>query len=148
MLFPEFSENSKVWVYKSNRALNADDIQLISDTLNEFVPKWAAHGTQLYGSWTILEDWFVVLTVDEEKFSASGCSIDSSVKVIKSLGSELGIDFFNRMNVLIEENNALKEIHFAEIDKHPEALLFNPIVTDLKSLRESWKIPAKDFSLV
>ena len=146
MLFPEFSSTSKVWVYKANRTLSASDNQVISDVLNEFVPQWAAHGTQLYGSWTILENWFVVLVVDEEKFSASGCSIDSSVKVIKKVGSELGIDFFNRMNVLIEEDNALKEIHFADLDNHPNALLFNPITTDLKSLRENWKIPAKDFS--
>lgn len=146
-MFPEFSEKSKVWVYKANRRLTESDVQVISATLNEFIPQWAAHGTQLYGGWTLIENWFVVLVVDEEKFAASGCSIDSSVKVMKMIGTELKIDFFNRMKVLIEEDGELKEVHFADLNKYPNALLFNPITTDLKTLRERWKIPVGQFSM-
>ena len=41
------------------------------------------------------KDKKIVLIADEEKATASGCSIDSSVKCIKSIGSQLNIDFFN-----------------------------------------------------
>ena len=44
---------------------------------------------------------FLILAVDESQASASGCSIDSSVKFVKAMESELGTDFFNRMNLVI-----------------------------------------------
>ena len=147
-MFDQFSDISKVWLYKADRQLNENDAQVIAEILNDFVPKWATHGTQMYGDWKIVENWFVVLAVDESKVAASGCSIDSSVKVMKEIGQKLNIDFFNRLKVLISENGETKEIHFSELENHPVAKLFNPLVTDLKTLRENWLIPTTEFSFV
>ena len=45
---------------------------------------------------TLINNSILILAVDEARKAASGCSIDSSVHMIKHLEKELKIDFFNR----------------------------------------------------
>ena len=105
----------------------------------EWIEEWAAHGNELKATGAILYDRFLVLVVDETHEGASGCSIDSSVKFIKELGAKLNIDFFNRLNLVIEENDELTYCHISELAKHPNAFVFNPMVTNLGELRSSWR---------
>lgn len=138
MKFDHFPASSRVWTYKSNRPLTATDKQVIGDALNEFVPKWASHGNQLFGGWEIRHDWFVILAVNEDESMASGCSIDSSVQIMKSIGSQIGIDFFNRMKILIENDQELKEVHFSELSEFENWKVFNPMITKLEELQNAW----------
>ena len=108
MFFPELSPSSKVWVYTSNRDFHITEVNFIEDSLKMFIPQWAAHGAKLIGNGAVYKSRFVIISVDESQVNASGCSIDSSVHFIKKLGAELGVDFFSRMEMVIEENGELK----------------------------------------
>jgi hypothetical protein len=90
--------DARVWVYQSNRILTDLDKQTILTASKQFVSEWAAHGTSLQSDVEIISDYFLVLAVDENIASASGCSIDSSVKFVKAIGKELNIDFFSRFS--------------------------------------------------
>lgn len=140
--------HSRVWVYKSDRPFNDSDKALIRERMNSFIPKWAAHGNQLFGDWSIERDWFLIIALDESKSMASGCSIDSSVQAVKAIGNDLKINFFDRLNVLIEKNEELKEIHFSEISNHKDAKLFNPMVEQLADLQNNWLIPVSESQFV
>lgn len=135
MMFDNFSDSSRVWLYKSDRELNASEQEQILSLTDDFLKNWAAHGNQLFGKATILENWVLVISVNEGISSASGCSIDSKVKFIKNLGEKLSIDFFNRMKVLVKKENEHKEIHFSEISDHPDWLLLNPLLSTMKEFR-------------
>ena len=134
-----FDPNSRVWVYNSNRPLTDDEIRYAQAEIDYFVKEWAAHGNELKATGAILYDRFLVLVVDETHEGASGCSIDSSVKFIKELGAKLNIDFFNRLNLVIEENNELMYCHISELAEHPNSFVFNPMVTNLGEFRSSWR---------
>jgi hypothetical protein len=138
-LFESLPETSRVWVYQSQTKLTEEQQTAIQDKLNLFMATWAAHGDQLFGASTILEDYFVVISVDESKTIASGCSIDSSIRFMKDLGKEFDLDFFNRLNVLIEENNEKKIVHFSEINQHKGAKYFNPQIANLGDFRKNWQ---------
>jgi hypothetical protein len=69
---------------------------------------------------------------------ASGCSIDSSVQIMKRIGQEIKVDFFNRMKVLIENEQELKEIHFSELSEFENWNVFNPMITKLEELQNAW----------
>ena len=69
---------------------------------------------------------------------ASGCSIDSSVQIMKSIGKAIDVDFFNRMNVLIEKEQELKEVHFSELSQFGDWKVFNPMITKLDELQNAW----------
>ncbi len=144
MTLNNLSPSSKIWIYKSNRELTASEQELIRKELDIFIPQWAAHGSSLFGGAEVLENWFVVLAVDESQTMASGCSIDTSVQFMKALGKELNVDFFDRMQVLMDLNGEKKQVHFSEIGENPDAKIYNPLVSSLGEFHSSWLIPVNE----
>ena len=144
MSLSNLSPSSKVWVYKSDRELTSSEQEFIKKELDIFIPQWASHGNQLFGGAEVVENWFVVLAVDETQSMASGCSIDTSVQFMKAVGKELNVDFFNRMQVLIDSKGTKEQIHFSEIGNHAEAKVYNPLISNLEEFNNAWLIPVKE----
>jgi hypothetical protein len=139
MYFPEFNPQSKVWVYTANRKLNDSEQRFVLDEMKIFTESWAAHGSGLKADGVLEHGQFVILAVDESNVNASGCSIDSSVKFIKAIGQELKVDFFDRLNLVIEKNGEFNRKHISELKEYADWNVFNPMITDLNGLRNDWK---------
>lgn len=139
-IFPNLPDSSRVWIYQSQTLISKAVQKEIQVKLDDFVRQWAAHKVQLYGESTILENYFIVLAVDETMTIASGCSIDSSVHFIKELAKEYQLNLFDRLHVLIEENGEKKIIHFSDIKNHSGATFFDPMVATLGDFRARWEI--------
>lgn len=139
-IFPELPDHSRIWLYLAERKLDSTELHFVEEKLQEFLRTWNAHGKNLNCNGTIIFSQYLVLSVNEEIEFASGCSIDSSVHFVKTLVSELNIDFFNRMNVLsiINENETKTSNYFEAIDD--KILFLNPLVQTLGELRENWII--------
>ncbi|MBP5983887.1 MAG: ABC transporter ATPase [Fluviicola sp.] len=144
MILNDVPATAKVWLYQSDRAFTSAEKITITQKLTDFINEWAAHGTKLKASAELVGDFHVVLAVDESVYGASGCSIDASVRFIKSLGEQFGIDFFNRMNFLVESTNGLKLVHFSELKNYPDAYFYQPLVHSLGDLRTNWRIKVLD----
>ena len=144
MMFENLPAESKVWIYTADREFTAEDQDTIAEAMSRFLPQWAAHGNALFGDYAIERNRFLILAVDESKAGASGCSIDASVRFIKELGSHLKIDFFNRLNMVIEHEGALKTVHVSEVRQYPDAMVFNPMITQLSDIRSSWVVKVAD----
>ena len=144
MLFPELNELSKVWVYTANRVLSDEEVSMLQRETDTFVSGWAAHGAGLEARGEVIENRFLVLVADETQVHASGCSIDSSVKFVKSVGNQLNVDFFNRMQLVIRKNGELKYVHVSELKNHPDWEVYNPMITTLSELRSSWVIQVSE----
>ena len=144
MELSSLSPRAKVWVYKSNRELTEPEQAFIREELNRFIPQWASHGNQLFGGADVVENWFVVLAVDESKSMASGCSIDTSVQFIKALGKELSVDFFDRMHLLIKKDTLKNQVHFSELGSYLDWKLYNPLVSTLGEFTTNWLIPVEE----
>lgn len=144
MIFPQLSDNSRVWIYSSDRQFTSEEVDKLKSLINTFVSGWAAHGDQLYGNGDVLYNRFIVLAVDESKVPASGCSIDTSVHFIKDLESRFAVKLFDRMNIWIKENDEFKKIHFSDISHHADSLMFDPMVQTLGELREKWLTPVRE----
>lgn len=129
---------SRVWIYLCNRPLNEAEVNAVQGEINKFTSGWKAHQKPLAAKGTILFDQYVVLAVNESFEAISGCSIDSSVHFMKRIGSHLNVDFFNRLNVLIEENDAQEMIGYHDLEDHKGAFVFNPRIENLQELRENW----------
>ena len=83
--FETLPEESKVWIYQSNRKFTDEEFAAIETDLKTFVENWAAHGTGLEASFELKYNRFIILAVNQENQIATGCSIDSSVQFIQSL---------------------------------------------------------------
>ena len=77
--------DSKIWIFQSQRNFSAEEIVEIEQILDNFMKEWNAHGASLTSAYAIPYDRFIVIAVDENKAQASGCSIDSMTRIIKTL---------------------------------------------------------------
>jgi hypothetical protein len=86
------------------------------------------------------------LFVDESKFNASGCSIDSSVAVIKSIANKYNIDFFNRLNIAFLEEEETKVLPLNDFKRcvSSEMIVYNNLVKTKGEFEENWKVSIKD----
>jgi hypothetical protein len=96
--------HSRVWIYTSDRELTTEEQSVLHLKMQDFTDRWTAHGSRLEATYTFLYNSVLILIANEQKAMASGCSIDDSVKEIKQLGSQLGVDFFNRHRVVFQES--------------------------------------------
>ncbi len=148
-----FSPQSKVWVYQSNREFNTAETEEIKKIGLLFTRDWTAHGSQLNASLDILYNRFIVLMVDENDASASGCSIDKSLAFIKNIEQQFNCVLLDRMAVAYRNGASVlacplpdfkKLLRENKVDKN--TTVFNNMVTtkndfDLKwetALENSW----------
>lgn len=144
-MFENYPHSSRLWVFGANRFLSRNEEEVIRKELDSFLRGWATHGKDLYGSFDILHDNFIVIAVDEDKVPASGCSIDTLTQFIKSLEKSLGISFFDRLKILIKKDEEYKRIHFSDLTQFPDWKMFNPMVSNVKDFNEKWFIPVSEF---
>lgn len=140
MIFENLPDSSRVWIYTADRSLT-DQKSFIDQKLHDFVSKWAAHGAQLYGDAAVLNDYFIVLAVDESRVGASGCSIDSSVGFLRLLCEELSVDLFDRMNIVVKSENENKLVRFHDLGSLGDVMIYDPMITKLGELRSNWLKP-------
>jgi hypothetical protein len=142
--------DSHIWIYQSDRELIPEEEFKISEHAKSFIESWTAHQKDLRGSFEIRHHLFLILIVDENHESPSGCSIDKSLHFIQSLEKELNISFLNRQIFAIWENETVKLIgrkkfeemlHTNEITE--ETIVFNNLITTKGELEDSWQVPLK-----
>lgn len=149
--FEELPDHAKVWVYQANRTLNEEELNIIDDTLQTFISGWVAHGKDLKAGYKILYGRFIVLSVDEAYNMATGCSIDSSVAVIKELSSKLAVDFFDRTQIAFFNNGLVETISLNDLSEAgksgritAESVFFNNLISNIGEFNKNWKIKAED----
>src|SRR5882757_9268915 len=96
LLPADFDPASRVWVYQSNRLFTMGEALQVEDLLNAFVAGWQTHGTPVKGYANLLFGQFIVLMADETAAGVSGCSTDSSVRLIKECEQLFNINLFDR----------------------------------------------------
>ncbi|HEX4849999.1 MAG TPA: hypothetical protein VFV08_04290, partial [Puia sp.] len=91
-LLPEdFSPSSRVWIYQSSRLFTISEALEIEDLLHEFASHWQSHGTPVKGYGNLFFGQFIILMADESATGVSGCSTDSSVRLIKSIENKFAV---------------------------------------------------------
>ncbi|CAH0160686.1 hypothetical protein SRABI27_00776 [Pedobacter sp. Bi27] len=143
-----FSPQSRVWVYQSDRKFTSVEESEILNKLAAFTNQWKAHGNELLAKAEIRYGFFIILTVDESQAGVTGCSIDSSVRLIKEIEQEYHVDLFNRFNIAYKVNGEVivnsKEdfetlVNIKQVT--PETIVFNNMVQNLAELESKWEVP-------
>lgn len=149
--FESLPEDSKVWIYQSNRKFSDIEISEIENLLETFLSSWAAHGSGLEASYITKYNRFIIIAVNQETQSVTGCSIDSSVMFIQDLEKKYEVDLLDKMNVTFKlgEHIAHKTlIDFKKMAKDKavtaNTIVFNNLVNTVGEFNEFWEIPASE----
>ena len=147
--FLSIPDHSRIWIYQASRKFNSDESQIISEALSTFSDGWLVHGSPMKSSFDLRFDQFVILAADEQSSAASGCSIDDSVRTLRSLGHKLNIDFFDRTLVAFKKQDEVFTIPLQDLKStfeqgiwNSETVVFNNLISTKKELSNAWLVQA------
>jgi hypothetical protein len=152
-LLPDnFSGESRVWVYQSSRMFTLSEALEVEELLNKFTAEWRSHGDDVDAYGNLFFGQFIVLMADETRGAGvSGCSTDSSVRFLKSLGEKFNVDFFNRTNLAFFIKDKIQLLPMSQLAYavqnffiDGDTLYFNNLVQTKKELEDKWVVPIKE----
>ena len=73
--FKNMPDDSRIWIYQSDRDLIESEISMIDDKTSLFLDSWQAHGKDLECSYSIIHKRFIIIAVNENINPIGGCSI-------------------------------------------------------------------------
>jgi hypothetical protein len=150
--FDKMPLHSRIWVYQADRKFSPTEKDFIVEQLTQFCEHWNTHGAKMPSSFDIKFNQIIVLAVDESQLSASGCSIDSSVRTLRKIENHLQINLLDQGKLAYVKANQELEVMPALSVKSKilegkileETLILNPLVKDIAGLSKDWKINAKE----
>ncbi|HEX4876887.1 MAG TPA: hypothetical protein VFV31_09475 [Chitinophagaceae bacterium] len=151
LLDGNFHPESRVWVYQSSRLFSLGEALEIEDLLKEFTGKWQSHGTPVKGAAYLFFGQFIILMADESATGVSGCSTDSSVRLIKDIEQRYQVNMFDRTTLAFVIKDKVQLLPLSQLvyafDNgfiNAGTLYFNNLVQTKKELEEEWIIPVKN----
>lgn len=150
--FNDLPDNSRLWIYQSNRALTDAEVNSIQQELNAFVQEWTSHSREVIAEGAVLFNRFIVLAADETAFTVSGCSIDSSVHFMKELQTRYELDLFDRLSVAYKDADGQVQVvnrkAFRELLEQNQVNdttpVFNNTITSKAEFGSKWLVPLSE----
>jgi hypothetical protein len=151
LLNNNFHPGSRVWIYQGSRLFSLNEALEIEELLKEFIVRWNSHGTPVKGEAHLFFGQFIVLIADETATGVSGCSTDSSVRLIKDIEQRFKVNMLDRTTlafVIKDKIDLLPLTHLQHaIDNgfiNTDTLYFNNTVQTKEELESKWIVPVKD----
>ena len=149
--FNTLPETSRVWIYQANRSFTENEIEEIKSKLDVFIEKWTAHGSDLQSGYEFKYKRFIVIALNHNLNTATGCSIDASVHFIQQLEKDYNVDLMDKMNVSYKQGEFIayktlvdfkKMAKQRAVSKH--TIVFNNLVANKAEYLENWEVPASE----
>ena len=143
--FENISDDSRIWIYASPILLDNENQTYISKLLSNHIDNWQAHQVSLTAAFTILENHFIVIALDENIAGASGCSIDTLQHKIQEIENYLAVSLTNRLNVFCIVDDKIECLPSSELSKFVnKETLFYDLTIQKKSDLSSYLKPIKE----
>src|SRR4026207_913835 len=146
-----FSADSRVWIYQSNRLFTINEALEIEDLLKAFTSSWLSHGSPVKGAGYLFFGQFILLMADEKATGVSGCSTDSSVRLIKDIEQRFSVNMFDRTTLAFVIKDKVQLLPLSQLQYafgngfiNSDTLYFNNLVQTKEELEKEWIIPVKD----
>jgi hypothetical protein len=151
LLPEEFDASSRVWIYQSDRLFVSTETSEIENMLHDFTKSWNSHGVPVKGFANLFFDQFIILMADEKASMVSGCSTDSSVRLIKEIENRFGVRLFDRQLLAFCVNDKVQLLPLSQLSDAIQSrsilsgtLYFNNTVLTKSEMMNNWIIPLKD----
>ena len=143
--FNSLSDDSRVWVFAADPALDKDRSKLLLELVDDFLGQWVAHGEPL----TCGREWrdgrFLVVGVDQNATAyASGCSIDGLYRKLAEFQTQTGASLLSRDRVFYRdasgEVRTVSRDEFAELSESgtigSDTIVYDTSVSSLGDWRQ------------
>lgn len=127
------------------------EVLQVEDLLNHFTANWKSHSTPVKGFATVFFGQFIILMADERATGVSGCSTDSSVRLIKEIEQLYKVSLFERQNLAFVLKEKVELLPLSQLQYAADhgfingyTLYFNNLVQTKEELENNWIIPVKE----
>lgn len=151
LLPKDFADNSRVWIYQSNRLFSIPEAIQIEEMLNDFVKQWTSHGAPVKGYANLFFGQFIILIADETQTTLGGCSTDSSQRLVKEIEQLYNVTLFDRLSLAFIVKEKVQVIPMNQLPYaisngfiNGDTLYFNNTVLTKTDLENKWLIPVKE----
>jgi hypothetical protein len=151
LLPQDFNEDSRVWIYQCNRVFTLSEVLDIEAMVQEFAANWKSHQVPVKGFATVFFGQFIVLMADETATGVSGCSTDSSVRLMKQIEQQFNVQLFDRQLLAFVVKDKVQVLPMSQLPYAfnnqfitTDTLYFNNLVATKKELTTQWLLPVKD----
>ena len=151
LLHEDFHPGSRVWIYQCSRLFSLGEALDIEKMLEQFTKQWKSHGTPVKGEAHLFFGQFIILLADETATGVSGCSTDSSVRLIKDIEQQYKVNMFDRTTLALVVNDKIQLLPLSQLEYavangfvNADTLYFNNLVQTKEELENNWIIPVKD----
>lgn len=149
--FKELPEEARIWIYQANRPFTEEETEILKQELDNFLRQWTAHGSELKAGYDLPYRRFIVIGLDQEQASASGCSIDASVHFIQQLEKRFEVELLDKMNVTFRQGEFIAYKPLKDFRKmasqrsvSKNTVVFNNLVTNKHEYETHWEVPASE----
>jgi hypothetical protein len=150
LLPAEFDPGSKVWIYQAERLFTLQEVLEIELLVENFTANWKSHGTPVVGFGTVFFGQFIILMADETATGVSGCSTDSSVRLIKEIEQRFKVNLFNRQLLAFVVKEKIELLPLSQLSYavdngfiNKDTLYFNNTILTKTDLLNNWLVPAE-----
>lgn len=140
----------RIWIYTLSHELTSEQLVDFKNRCQSFVNGWTAHDVSLDASFDLYQNRLLIFKVNEDKYNASGCSIDKQLRFVKELEQAFSLELLNRLLVAYENNNQVEVVKASQIKEllanntiTANTLVFDNTVTESTELTSKWKQPLK-----
>lgn len=149
----DFPGSARIWIFGTDRELEAGETEALLGAVDEFLQGWAAHGVPLRATRSWRHGRFLIVAVDMDHAPPSGCSIDALVHVLRDIEDRLGVRFPGNEAVWYRDDaGAIRRAsrpEFRRLAKQGRVTLastvFDNSITALSQLRAGrWEGPAAE----
>lgn len=147
----DFNPESRVWIYQSNRLFTLSEAFQLEELLENFTANWLSHGAKVKGFANLFFGQFIIFMADESATGVSGCSTDSSVRVVKNIENDFNVDLFDRQMLAFLIKERVQLLPLSQLDYAvendfitAETIYFNNTVLTKQQLVDGWMIPVKN----
>lgn len=147
--FNTLPKDARIWIFPSNRILNTSEVKYINAKCVTFLQSWTAHKLDLDAAFSIIDNAFLIISVNEKITGASGCSIDKLHQFVKELGNELSLSFLDRLNVTLQVDNGdtcilpLKEVEkkIQKAEITGDTKVYDITLLNIEDLQTKFNVP-------
>ncbi|GAB2459849.1 hypothetical protein GCM10011375_09920 [Hymenobacter qilianensis] len=147
--FEELPPSARVWIYQADRPLTDTELAAVEPALAQFAAEWTSHGRMLRASAAFRHGQFLVLGLDEAVAGASGCSIDASVRFVRSLEEQLGLNLLEKSHLAFLVDGQVQLLDRRELRQsvatgqlQPDTPYFDNTIAQHGKLAAAWPAPA------
>ena len=143
----QLSDDAYIWIFGVSPALDEKKRDVMLQRVDEFLDKWASHGTPIDSARELRDGSFLIVAAEAES-ERSGCSIDRLFGTLKQLEHDLGVKILDPNRVFFRHGDgrvdAMPRSEFREKgDAH--TIVFDTTADTLRDLRTGkWERRAEE----